>query len=154
MKFRNFVKTEAIKVGLQSTDKESVIRELVVNLIATGQLKQEEQENIIQAILKREELGSTGIGRGIAVPHTKHPSVSNPVGTIGISQRGVEFQSLDGEKVQLFFLLISPPDRPGDHLRALENISKQLQNDTFCRFLKQSKTAEDVRQILEEADDH
>ena len=59
MKFRNFVKTEAIKVGLQSTDKESVIRELVVNLIATGQLKQEEQENIIQAILKREELGST-----------------------------------------------------------------------------------------------
>jgi PTS system fructose-specific IIA component/PTS system nitrogen regulatory IIA component len=104
--------------------------------------------------MKREELGSTGIGRGIAVPHTKHASVSQPVGTVGISRGGVDFQSLDGEKVQLFFLLISPPDRPGDHLRALENISKQLQDDTFCRFLKQSKTANDVRQILEEADNN
>jgi PTS system fructose-specific IIA component/PTS system nitrogen regulatory IIA component len=59
---------------------------------------------------------------------------------------------LDGEKVQLFFLLISPPDRPGDHLRALENISKQLRGETFCRFLKQSRTSDDIRQLLEEAD--
>jgi PTS system fructose-specific IIA component/PTS system nitrogen regulatory IIA component len=154
MKFCHFVKSEAIKVNLVARDKESVIRELVEGLTATGQLKSDEQENIIQAILKREELGSTGIGRGIAVPHTKHPSVSEPVGTIGVSSEGVEFQSLDGEKVQLFFMLISPPDRPGDHLRALENISKQLQDDVFCRFLKQSKTAEDVKQILEEADNN
>jgi PTS system fructose-specific IIA component/PTS system nitrogen regulatory IIA component len=117
-------------------------------------LTAEQEEPIVQAIMKREELGSTGIGRGIAVPHTKHSSVSQPVGTVGISRGGVDFQSLDGEKVQLFFLLISPPDRPGDHLRALENISKQLQDDTFCRFLKQSKTANDVRQILEEADNN
>jgi PTS system fructose-specific IIA component/PTS system nitrogen regulatory IIA component len=148
------VKTEAIKVDLAAKDKESVIRELVASLTKSGQLKAEEQENIIQAILKREELGSTGIGRGIAVPHTKHPSVKDPIGTIGVSQEGVEFQSLDGEKVQLFFMLISPPDRPGDHLRALENISKQLQDDMFCRFLKQSKTAEDIKQVLEEADNN
>jgi PTS system fructose-specific IIA component/PTS system nitrogen regulatory IIA component len=154
MKFCKFVKTEAIKVDLEATDKEAAIRELVACLTATGQLKAEEQENIIQAIMKREELGSTGIGRGIAVPHTKHPSVSEPIGTVGVSRNGVEFQSLDGEKVQLFFLLISPPDRPGDHLRALENISKQLQDDTFCRFLKQSKTANDIKQILEEADNN
>jgi fructose-specific phosphotransferase system IIA component len=152
MKFRNFVKTEAIKVGLVSTEKEAVVRELIENLVATGQLKQAERENIVQAIMKREELGSTGIGRGIAVPHTKHASVSEPVGTVGVSHTGVEFQSLDGEKVHLFFLLISPPDRPGDHLRALENISKQLQDEMFCRFLKQSKTAEDIQQVLEEAD--
>ncbi|MEZ6095585.1 MAG: PTS sugar transporter subunit IIA [Pirellulaceae bacterium] len=154
MKFCNFVKSEAIKVDLVAKDKEAVIRELVGSLTDNGQLKSDEQENIIQAILKREELGSTGIGRGIAVPHTKHPSVNEPVGTIGISQEGVDFQSLDGEKVQLFFMLISPPDRPGDHLRALENISKQLQDDMFCRFLKQSKTADDVKQILEEADNN
>ncbi len=152
MKFRNFVKTEAIKVGLVSTEKEAVIRELIDNLVASGQLKKDQQENIVQAIMKREELGSTGIGRGIAVPHTKHPSVTEPVGTVGVSHTGVEFQSLDGEKVHLFFLLISPPDRPGDHLRALENISKQLQDEMFCRFLKQSKTAEDIQQVLEEAD--
>lgn len=154
MKFCNFVKSESIRVDLDATTKEGVIRELVNSLISSGMLTAEQEEPIVQAIMKREELGSTGIGRGIAVPHTKHSSVSQPVGTVGISRGGVDFQSLDGEKVQLFFLLISPPDRPGDHLRALENISKQLQDDTFCRFLKQSKTANDVRQILEEADNN
>jgi len=154
MRFCDFVKTAAIKVDVAATTKEDVIRELVASLVAAGELKAGEQDNIVQAVMKREELGSTGIGRGIAVPHTKHPSVANLVGTVGISQSGVDFQSLDGEKVQLFFMLISPPDRPRDHLRALENISKQLQDSTFCRFLKQSKTSEDVQQVLEEADNN
>ena len=92
--------------------------------------------------------------RGIAVPHTKHPSVNKLVGTVGVSGDGVDFDSLDGERVQLFFLLVSPPDRPGDHLRALENISRQLRDETFCRFLKQSKNAEDIVQLLEEADNN
>jgi fructose-specific phosphotransferase system IIA component len=154
MKFSDFVKAKAIKAELTSSDKEGVIRELVTSLVASGQLGADEQESIVEAILKREELGSTGIGRGIAVPHTKHPSVDHPVGAVGISPGGVDFQSLDGEQVQLFFMLISPPDQPSDHLRALENISKQLQDETFCRFLKQSKTAEDIQQILEEADNN
>ena len=154
MKFSDFVKTEAIKSSLDATDKEGVVRELVASLKNSGQLKAEDEESIIEAILKREELGSTGIGRGIAVPHTKHPSVDSPVGTVGVSQTGVDFQSLDGEQVQLFFMLISPPDQPNEHLKALENISKQLQDETFCRFLKQSKNAEDIEQILEEADNN
>lgn len=154
MKFSDFVRKDAINVNLTSNDKPGVIRELVNGLVEIGQLKASEIDNIFNAIMKREELGSTGIGRGIAVPHTKHPSVTNPVGAIGVSRLGVDFQSLDGEKVQLFFLLISPPDRPGDHLRALENISKQLQDETFCRFLKQSKTAEEIQQTLEEADNN
>ena len=154
MKFCDFVKVDAIQSELAAADKEGVIRELVASLASSGQLKEDEQESIVQAILKREELGSTGIGRGIAVPHTKHPSVDQLVGTVGVSQEGLDFQSLDGEKVQLFFLLISPPDRPGDHLRALENISRQLRDDTFCRFLKQSKTSEDIQQLLEEADNN
>jgi PTS system fructose-specific IIA component/PTS system nitrogen regulatory IIA component len=102
--------------------------------------------------LNREELGSTGIGRGVAVPHTKHGSVEQLVGTVGVSREGVDFDSLDGEKVFVLFLLVSPLDRPGDHLRALENISRQLRDDRFCRFLKQSKTAEEIRQLLTEAD--
>ncbi|MCH5375490.1 MAG: PTS sugar transporter subunit IIA, partial [Planctomycetes bacterium] len=64
------------------------------------------------------------------------------------------FNSLDGEKVNIFFLLVSPPDRPGDHLRALENISRQLRDDTFCRFLRQSRTVEEIRQLLDEADNN
>ena len=154
MKFSDFVKQEAIKADLSSTDKTGVICELIDSLIESGQLGAENKDSIVEAILKREELGSTGIGRGIAVPHTKHPCVDQPIGTVGISANGIEFQSLDGEPVQLFFMLISPPDRPKDHLRALENISKQLQDETFCRFLKQSKTAEDVQQILVEADNN
>ncbi len=154
MKFCDFVQLKAIKPKLSATNKEAVIREMVTTLVESGQLGADEHESIVEAILKREELGSTGIGRGIAVPHTKHPSVRSPVGAVGISPSGVDFQSLDGEQVQLFFMLVSPPDQPSDHLRALENISKQLQDETFCRFLKQSKTAEDIQQILEEADNN
>jgi PTS system fructose-specific IIA component/PTS system nitrogen regulatory IIA component len=152
VKFADFVCVTAIKAQLAAEDKEGVIRELVSSLIAAGQIQEAEQESIVKAILKREELGSTGIGRGVAVPHTKHPSVDRLIGTVGVSQEGIDFQSLDAEKVQLFFLLVSPPDRPGDHLRALENISRQLRDDTFCRFLKQAKTQDDIKQLLEESD--
>lgn len=154
MKFADFIVTEAIQADLVAEDKEGVIREMVQSLLGAGGVQEEEFESIVKAILKREELGSTGIGRGVAVPHTKHPSVDRLVGTVAVSRDGVDFQSLDGEKVHLFFLLISPPDRPGDHLRALENISRQLRDDTFCRFLKQSKTSDDIRQLLEEADNN
>jgi nitrogen PTS system EIIA component len=154
MKFADFVSTEAIRAELESDDKESVIREVTRSLVAAGRIGEDDYESIVAAIMKREELGSTGIGRGVAVPHTKHPSVDRLVGTVGVSAEGVDFNSLDGEKVQLFFLLISPPDRPGDHLRALENISRQLRDDTFCKFLKQSKTPEDIRLLLEEADNN
>jgi PTS system nitrogen regulatory IIA component len=154
MKFADFVSSTAIKAELSSYDKEGVIRELVEALVQAGDIKSDEHEGIVAAIMKREELGSTGIGRGVAVPHTKHPSVDRLVGTVGVSTEGVDFNSLDGEKVQLFFLLISPPDRPGDHLRALENISRQLRDETFCRFLKQSRSAGDIQTLLEEADNN
>ncbi|TWU42887.1 PTS sugar transporter subunit IIA [Novipirellula artificiosorum] len=154
MKFADFINTKAIRADLKAVSKEEVIRELVQSLLDSGQIEADQQEDIISAIMKREDLGSTGIGRGVAVPHTKHPSVQKLVGTVGVSSEGVDFDSLDGERVQLFFLLISPPERPGDHLRALENISRQLRDENFCRFLKQSKTADDISQLLQEADDN
>ena len=155
MKFSDFVHVNAIKANLEAEDKEDVIRELVASLTAAGAISEADRDGIVAAIMKREELGSTGIGRGVAVPHTKHASADRLIGTVGVSGAGVDFNSLDGEKVHLFFLLISPPDRPGDHLRALENISRQLRNDTFCRFLKQANTVQDIQQLLDEADhDH
>jgi len=154
MKFADFITTKAIRSELQAQSKEAVIEELVQALFDSGNIDSDQREDIIASIMKREELGSTGIGRGVAVPHTKHPSVQKLVGTVGVSENGVAFDSLDGERVQLFFLLISPPERPGDHLRALENISRQLRDEDFCRFLKQSKTANDVQQLLQEADDN
>ncbi len=154
MKFADFVSTEAIRASVSADDKPGVIKELTQALAEAGRIKPTEVDGIVKAVMKREELGSTGIGRGVAVPHTKHPSVDRLVGTVGVSQEGVDFDSLDGERVQLFFLLISPPDRPGDHLRALENISRQLRDETFCKFLKSAKTAQDIRQLLDEADNN
>jgi PTS system fructose-specific IIA component/PTS system nitrogen regulatory IIA component len=154
MKFADFIGPDAIRSELAADDKEGVIREMVQALLDARRIEPNEMESIVRAILSREELGSTGIGRGVAVPHTKHTSVDQLVGTVAVSHEGVDFDSLDGEKVYLFFLLISPLDRPGDHLRALENISRQLRNDTFCRFLKQSKTPGDIRLLLEEADNN
>jgi len=154
MKFADFICGEAILAQLAATDKEGAIREMVQALCSAGKIKPDESESILRAILKREELGTTGIGRGIAVPHTKHPSVDRLIGTVAVSGQGVDFSSLDGEVVHLLFLLISPPDRPGDHLRALENISRQLRDDTFCRFLMQAKTVGDIQQLLNEADNN
>jgi fructose-specific phosphotransferase system IIA component len=154
MKFADFVSSGAIRAHLEARDKEGVIREMVQALVDAGALDAAEQEGIIKGILKREELGSTGIGDGVAIPHTKQEGVDRPTGAVAVSPEGVDFASLDGERVHLFFLLISPPDRPGDHLRALENISRQLRDDTFCRFLKQAKAGDDIRQLLEEADNH
>jgi mannitol/fructose-specific phosphotransferase system IIA component (Ntr-type) len=154
MKFADFVSVEAIRSDLLASTKEGVVREMAAALLEAGKISAGELDSIVKAIMKREELGSTGIGRGVAVPHTKHPSVDRLVGTVAVSRDGVDFESLDGEKVQLFFLLISPPDRPGDHLRALENISRQLRDDMFCKVLKQAKTREDIQHLLEEADNH
>ena len=153
MKFADFVCAGAIRPQLESDDKSSVIIELVESLVGAGQITADDKAEIIEAVMKREELGSTGIGRGVAVPHTKHPVVDKLVGTVAVSADGIDFNSLDGENVQLFFLLVSPPDRPGDHLRALENITRHLrENEMFLKFLKQAKTAEDIQQLLEEAD--
>lgn len=152
MKFSDFVCPEAIRVNLQATDKEGVIREMTTALLEAGQIQANEFENIVRAILNREELASTGIGRGVAVPHTKHASVSRLVGTTAISRTGIDFASLDGEQVELLFLLISPPDRPGDHLRALESITQQLRDDDFCRRLKEVGSLEDMKRLLDLSD--
>jgi mannitol/fructose-specific phosphotransferase system IIA component (Ntr-type) len=154
MKFADFICRRAMIPQLNAQDKEGAIREMVQALCKAGEVASDEFESIVKAILKREDLGSTGIGRGVAVPHTKHPSVDHLVGSVAVSPQGVDFASLDGEVVHLFFLLVSPPDRPGDHLRALENISRQLRNDTFCRFLKQAKSVEEIQTLLDEADNN
>ena len=154
MKFADFVLSNAVRAEIKATDKHGVIHEMVQSIMDAGGIKKDDYEGIVKAIIKREELGSTGIGRGIAVPHTKHPSAKRLVGCVAVNGDGIDFDSLDCEKVQLFFLLISPPDCPGDHLRALEHITRQLKDDTFCRFLKQSKTKEDILSLLEEADNN
>ncbi len=152
MKLTDFVVPGAVIPSLQVSNKEAAIRGMVDSLVQSGNIKANDADGIVAAILKREELGSTGIGRGVAVPHTKHASVDRLIATVAISPTGVDFASLDGEDVYILFLLVSPPDRPGDHLRALENISRHLRNDNFCNFLRQCKSAQAIIDLLEEAD--
>lgn len=152
MKLSDFVVPGAINVDLQATKKEDAIREIVAGLRDAGQIAESDYESVVRAILSREELGSTGIGQGVAVPHTRHPSASKLVGTVALSRQGVDFAALDGDPVDIFFLLVSPPNQPGDHLRALENISRHLKDEKFVNFLRQAKTRENVVDLLEESD--
>jgi PTS system fructose-specific IIA component/PTS system nitrogen regulatory IIA component len=152
MAIADFVVREALLPNLTAAAKEGVVREMVESLRATGHVKPGEQENIVKAIMKREQLGSTGIGRGVAIPHTKHESVDRLLGTVALSPAGVPFDSLDNEPVHIFVMLISPQDRPGEHLRALENVSRRLRDDQFCRHLRQAKTREEMWDLLTEVD--
>ena len=152
MRMSDFVVREAIVPDLTATTKEAVIRGMVESLHAAGQFRGADVEDIIRAILKRELLGSTGIGRGVAIPHTKHAGVDRLVGTVAVSHTGVPFESLDGEPVFIFVLLISPQDRPGDHLRALENVSRCLRDDNFVRALRQGTTREEISALLDRTD--
>src|SRR5229473_758665 len=152
MRMSDFVVRDAIIPELVANTKETVIREMVEGLRTAGYFKGGEPEDIVKAVLKRELLGSTGIGRGVAIPHTKHNTVDRLVGTVAISRPGVPFDSLDGEPVHVFVLLISPQDRPGDHLRALENVSRSLRDDAFVRSLRQATTRESIWGLLGELD--
>lgn len=149
MRMSEFVVRDAVLPSLTATTKEGVIRGMVESLRDAGQFRNADLEDIIRAILKRELLGSTGIGRGVAIPHTKHYSVDRLVGTLAVSPAGVAFESLDGEPVYIFVLLISPQDRPGDHLRALENVSRCLRNDNFVNELRTAKTREEICALLD-----
>lgn len=151
MRMSDFVVRDAIVPELAATTKEGVIREMVESLRKVGYFKGTDPEDIVKAILKRELLGSTGIGRGVAIPHTKHNSVDRLIGTVALAKAGVAFDSLDGEPVYVFVLLISPQDRPGDHLRALENVSRSLRDDAFVRALRAAKAREEIWTLLEEA---
>ncbi len=152
MRTSDFVVREAIQPNLKATDKEGVIREMVEGLRATGHIRAAAEESIVEKILKREQLGSTGIGRGVAIPHTKHESVDRLIGAVAVSKAGVPFESLDNEPVHIFIMLISPQDRPSEHLRALENVSKCLRDDNFCRFLRQANTREEIWELLTDSE--
>ncbi|REJ88081.1 MAG: PTS sugar transporter subunit IIA, partial [Planctomycetota bacterium] len=139
MKLTEFVVRDAVIPELQVSSKEDAVKQMVGALRDAGRISADHEGDITLAIMKREELGSTGIGRGVAVPHTKHASVDELICAVALCEAGLDFASLDGEPVYILFLLVSPPDRPGDHLRGLETITRHLKDDDFCRFLRQSK---------------
>ena len=153
MKFADFICIEAISVTLKARHREGVIRELAQGLLEAGQIGTEQLDGIVKAILKREELGSTGLGHGVAIPHSKHPGVPQTTGVVAVSQEGIDFASLDGEAVYVFFLLVSPSETPDNHVRALEKIARLVRDGTFGRFARQAASVGEIKQLLLESDD-
>lgn len=152
IRITDFVVKEAIISRVVATSKETVIRELVASLKTTGKVTESDEENIVKAIMRREQLGSTGIGRGVAIPHAKHESVGRLIGTIGLAPAGIPFESLDNDPVNIFVMLLYAPERPGEHLRALEAVSRLLRDEKFCQSLLKCTSSDEIWQLLCQAD--
>ena len=146
MKIHEILDKKAIKIGLESTDKENVLKELVNVLLQVRDIG--DPKAIVKALIEREELGSTGIGQGIAIPHGKTDKVNELIAVMGISHKGVNFDALDGEPVYIFFLLVTPKDTSGPHLKALAQISRLLRDSYFCELIRRCKTSEEVYQLI------
>ena len=152
MKLREVVCQKAIIPELRSESRDDAIAELVDALVEHGALEPDQRDEYLAAIIKREERGSTGFGHGVAVPHVKHADIDTMVAAVGISPGGVDFNALDQQPVHTVFLLLTPEDRPEDHLDAMNLIFGNLQDPTFRRFLRQASTIDDVMTLLDEAD--
>ena len=152
MKLREIVVEDAIIPQLSSSKREDVVKELVEALISCGSVDEGLREEFVKAILSRERKGSTGFGHGVAVPHVKSPKIEKLTVAIGISPEGIDFNALDKQPVYSLFLLLSPEDRPEEHLDAMEAIFGNLQDDQFRKFLRQASSVEEVKTLLDEAD--
>lgn len=141
---------DLIKVPLVSTDKDSVINELVDVLVDAKQLGPEHRDGIIDAVLQRESLGSTGIGHGIAIPHAKTNDVSRPTLVVGISRLPIEYAAVDNAPVRIFFLVLAPQTESGAHVEILAAIARSCNSQVFRRLLEQAKTADQVYQLFME----
>jgi mannitol/fructose-specific phosphotransferase system IIA component (Ntr-type) len=151
MKIADVISSKAIIPRLEAVKRDDVIKELIAILEKTGKVKPEDSAEIAKAVIKRENEASTGIGKGVAVPHIRHKLMKKIVAAIGISSRGIDFSALDKQPVFTVILLLSPVD--GDqHLQAMESIFEHLQNDNFRKFLRQSETVDQIKDLLVEAD--
>jgi mannitol/fructose-specific phosphotransferase system IIA component (Ntr-type) len=153
MKFADFICFDAIVPEVEAKDRDGVIAELVSALKRQGQLGRATAKEITKAVIKRENEASTGMGKGVAIPHVKHQTVKKMTATVGQSSSGIDFDSLDKKPVYSVILLISPLDEPDKHLQAMEIIFRHLQQDKFRKFLRQSQTREQIEDLLKEADE-
>ncbi|MDD3725581.1 MAG: PTS sugar transporter subunit IIA [Candidatus Ratteibacteria bacterium] len=148
MKITDFLKEECILIGLKSRDKRGAISELLELLKEKEYIK--DSKEILESVMEREKLGSTGIGQGIAVPHTKTDQIEDLVGAVGISENGVAFDALDGEPVYIIFLILAPTKSIGLHLKALAKIARLLKDKTFRNTLRKTRSSSEAFNIIKE----
>jgi PTS system nitrogen regulatory IIA component len=141
---------ERIRIPLASETKPDVLRELVS--LIPGRDDADVQEELLQAVLDRESRLSTGIGQGVAIPHGKSELVDSMEVTLGISAKPIEYDALDGEPVEIFFLLLSPPDLSGPHIKALAQISRLLSSHDIRDRLAEAESADQALDLIREGE--
>jgi mannitol/fructose-specific phosphotransferase system IIA component (Ntr-type) len=152
MKLQEIISQQAITADIQSTERDEAIVELVELLLAAGVAPKTAKDDLVKSIIDRESKGSTGFGKGVAVPHVKHAKVKKMAVAVGISQKGVDFNALDKQPVYSVMLVLSPADQPDLHIQAMHVIFNSLTNDTFRKFLKQATKPQHVWDLILETD--
>ena len=147
MRLRDLIDESAVKVGLESLDKEECFEEMIDLLVRADRIP--DRAGALEAIRQREAQGTTGIGQGVAIPHGKHASISSLTAALGTSAGGLEFDAVDGDPVHVVFLLLAPVNDPGPHVRALAEIARLVQTPGFYRKLTEAKTAAEVLDVLD-----
>jgi PTS system nitrogen regulatory IIA component len=150
MKILDVLKKEAIIVGLKSKDKKGVLDELAA---PAAKLAATRQDDLVRVLQERERLGSTGIGGGIGIPHGKLKALETLILGFGISRAGVDFESMDGRPTHIFFLLLTPENSTGLHLKLLARISRLLKKESFKEKLLKATSQDEVIAVIEEEDE-
>ena len=153
MKLADIVVPEALCPKLEADSRDKAVKELVEALGDAGAISKEDIASITKAILTRESQATTGIGKGIALPHAKVKSIKKPIVAIGGSPDGLDFSSLDSKPVHSVILLLSSPTNPDEHLQAMETIFRHVQRDIFRKFLSQAETKQAIMDLITEADE-
>lgn len=150
MKILEVLPKEAIITDMKSKVKNEVIEELVDSISKITGINRAE---LIKVLLERERLGSTGIGGGIGIPHGKLKNLESLIMGFGLSRKGVDFESIDGRPAHLFFVLLTPENSTGLHLKLLSRISRLLKNESFKKKLMKATDSNQVYSIIEEVDE-
>jgi fructose-specific phosphotransferase system IIA component len=149
----DFLSKKAINADLKSSKKEDVLRELVDLLVLAGEIDKSVRSKVFDSLMERESLGSTAIGQGIAIPHAKTDCVQQLIGAFALSRKGVDFDSLDGEPVYIFFLLLAAQDSAGPHLKALARISRLFKDKYFRDNLRNCVDEKAVIKVISQEDE-
>jgi PTS system nitrogen regulatory IIA component len=151
MKITDILDESSVIQDLRATTKKGVLEELSNVLVERGKLP--DHEKVVEVLLEREKLGSTGIGDGIAIPHGKMRGIKELVISFGRSIKGVDFESIDNKPTHLFFLLVAPENSAGVHLKALARISRLLKDSSFRNRLMEARDRQDLFMVIAEEDE-
>jgi mannitol/fructose-specific phosphotransferase system IIA component (Ntr-type) len=153
VKLTDFITRKAIVAHLKSKDKKGVIQELVQAVRKGHEGEKFGVAEMVEAIMQREKVGSTGVGGGVGIPHAKLDGIRNVVGAFGRVSAGIDFSAVDGEQVQLVFLILAPPSKNEAYLQALQKIMGAIKRPHFLKFLRSAKTPKDIEDIFREVEE-